>query len=138
MSRAAIALSVLIAGLAAMALGYGWGRSAGRAQQQAASDVHAVQQLTDALAAHADLTKRSTEASRAMRLAAARLGTLNAKTTKEMTDVLQATADSRVGCVFPAGIMRGLGDARDRAAAAATHGIIDTVPAAASGASPER
>lgn len=52
------------------------------------------------------------------------------KTTKEIRNALAATAGSRAGCVFDAGVMRQLEAARQRAAAAAAGGLGNAVPAA--------
>lgn len=54
----------------------------------------------------------------------------DAKTTREIRDALAATAGSRAGCVFDAGVMRQLDAARQRATAAAAGGLGNPVPAA--------
>lgn len=138
MSPAAIALSLLLTGLAGAAGGTFWGKHTERQAQQAKQDADTVVDLKAVLDANADLVKRSAEASRSIRQAIDRLSSINTKTTKGISDELQATADSRAGCVFPAGVMRELAAARDRAADAATNGIVHTVPAAAIGAAADR
>lgn len=52
------------------------------------------------------------------------------KTTREIRYALAATAGSRAGCVFDAGVMRQLDAARQRATAAAAGGLGNAVPAA--------
>lgn len=131
MTRSAIALSLLVAGLAAVALGYGWGHSAGQAAAKAASDAATLKQLKNALQASDDLVKRSVQASSAIRLATTRLEQAQTKNLKDFRDELLATAADRAGCVFPAGVMRSISAARDDAAAAAAHGLVGPVPATA-------
>ena len=127
MTRSTIALSLLVAGLAAVALGYGWGHSDGKAAAKAASDADTVQQLRTTLQASDDLAKRSAQASSSIRLATARLEQAQTQNLKDFRDELLATAPDRAGCVFPAGVMRGISAARDQAGAAAAHGIVDSV-----------
>ena len=86
----------------------------------------------------ADLLKRSTEASQAIRKATASLQLAQAQNIKDFRHELQSTATDRAGCVFPAGVMRSISAARDRAATAAAHGIVDTVPTATGGPTDDR
>ncbi|QEA14261.1 hypothetical protein [Comamonas flocculans] len=134
MSRAAIALAALVLALAAGAAGYARGHADGKAAEAARQDAATVKAMGEQLQAHADLLKRSNVASQAMRAAATRLESANQQTTREMSDALFATAPSRTDCMFPDGVMRGLGAARDRAAQAAASGIRGALPAAATAA----
>ena len=136
------ALTVAVAGLlvaiGAGVGGYAYGIDQGKALQKGHNDATALQAVTEQITAHADLVKQSATASRSLRLAVAARQRVDVSTSKELGDALTATADSRAGCVFPAGVMRGLSEARNRAAAAAAHGIVDTVPPATSGTTAER
>ncbi|WP_218241532.1 hypothetical protein [Comamonas fluminis] len=138
MSRAAIALSLLLACLVGAAGGVLWGQHSERQAQQADQNSKALQQLTSTLTASADLAKRSTEASQAIRKATASLQLAQAQNIKDFRHELQSTATDRVGCVFPAGVMRSISAARDSAATAAAHGVVDTVPAATGGPADDR
>lgn len=138
MSRAAIALSLLLACLVGTAGGVLWGQHSERKTQQADQNSKALQQLTSTLTASADLAKRSTEASQAMRTATARLQLAQSQNLKGIRDELQSTATERAGCVFPAGVMRSISTARDRAATAAAHGIVNPVPATTGGTTDDR
>ena len=133
MSRAAIALSLLLTSLVSTAGGVLWGQHSERKTQQAAQDSKTLQQLTDTLTANVDLAKRSTEASQAIRTATAHLQLTQAQNLKDFRHELQSTAADRAGCVFPAGVMRSISAARDRAAAAASHGIVNPMPTATGG-----
>ena len=138
MSRAAIALSLLLACLVGTAGGVLWGQHSERKTQQADQNSKALQQLTSTLTASADLAKRSTEASQAIRTATASMQQAQAQNLKDFRHELQSTAADRAGCVFPAGVMRSISEARDRAAAAAAHGIVNPMPAATRGAADDR
>lgn len=133
MSPAAIALSLLLTGLAGSAGGLLWGQRIERQAQQAEYNAKTLEKLQNTLTANADLAKRSTEASQTLRTATARLQQAQTQNLKDFRHELQSTATDRAGCVFPAGVMRGISAARDRAAAAAAHGIVDTVPTATGG-----
>ncbi|MFS4552626.1 hypothetical protein [Comamonas resistens] len=111
-----------------------WGQHLERKNQ----DAETVAQLKATLTANSDLAKRSTEASQAIRTATARLQQTQAQNLKDFKHELQSTAADRAGCVFPAGVMRSIGEARDRAAAAAAHGIVDPMPAATGGPADDR
>ena len=111
-----------------------WGQHLERKNQ----DAETVAQLKATLTANADLVKRSTEASQAMRTATARLQLAQSQNLKGIRDELQSTAADRAGCVFPAGVMRNLNDARDRAAEAAASGIRQPLPSAAPGPGADR
>ncbi len=134
MSPAARVLTLLLTLLVGAGAGTWWGQQLERKNQ----DAIMVAELKATLTAHADLAKRSSEASQALRLASARMAKTQAKTYKEISDELQASAPGRAGCVFPAGVMRGIGTARDHAADAAARGIVHTVPPATAGPSDER
>lgn len=111
-----------------------WGQHLERKNQ----DAETVAQLKATLTANSDLAKRSTEASQAIRTATARLQQAQAQNLKDFKHELQSTAADRAGCVFPAGVMRSISEARDRAAAAAAHGIVNPMPAATGGPADDR
>ncbi len=138
MSPTAIALALLLTGLASSAGGLLWGQRIERQAQQAAQNTKALEQLQNTLTASADLAKRSTEASQAIRTATASMQQAQAQNLKDFRHELQSTAADRAGCVFPAGVMRGISEARDRAAAAAAHGIVHPMPAATGGSADDR
>lgn len=138
MTRTAIALSLLLTGLASAAGGLLWGQHIERKAQQAQHNAKTLEQLTSTLTASADLAKRSTEASQAIRTATARLQQAQTQTLKDFRHELQSTAADRAGCVFPAGVMRSISAARDRATTAAAHGIVNPVPAATGGPTDDR
>ncbi len=126
--------TALVAGLllsvAAGIGGYGYGLDQGKALEKGRQDAKALETITDQIAAHADLVKRSGAASKGMRAAVAQLERANTLTTTEIADALTTTAPERADCVFPPGVMRGLSEARDRAAQAAASGIRGALPAA--------
>ncbi|MDO5290225.1 MAG: hypothetical protein Q4F13_11405 [Pseudomonadota bacterium] len=131
MSRPAIALLAFLLALAAGAVGFWRGDLAGQAKARAAQDAQTVQQLTRVLDEHQALVKQAQEASQALRRAAAARAQADSKTTQELIHALAQTADTRAGCVLPAGVVRQLDAARERAAAAAASGLAGAVPAAA-------
>ncbi|SEQ85620.1 hypothetical protein [Giesbergeria anulus] len=128
MSRAAIALGLLLLALATAAGGYWQGQRDGQAASVARQDAQTVQDLSAQLTAHADLIKQSGAASRRLRQSLAQREQADQQTTKELRHALATTADSRTGCVFPAGVMRSLADAQTRAAQAAASGIGRALP----------
>ncbi len=69
-----------------------------------------------------------------MRQALASREQLDTATTQEFKNALNATADSRAGCVFSADVMRQLATANERAAQAAASGVHHTMPGASAGA----
>ena len=138
MSRSAIALGFVLAVIAAGVGGYGFGHTEGKAAQVAHYNANAVKQLGDQLTAHDDLVKRSTVANQALRATIHLRKKANQQTSEVLTHELNSTADSRAGCVFPAGVMRNLADARDRAAEAAASGIRQPLPPAAPGPGADR
>ena len=121
----------LLLAVAAGIGGYGYGLDQGKALEKGRQDAKALETITDQINAHADLVKRSGAASKGMRAAVAQLERANTLTTTEIADALTTTAPERADCVFPTGVMRGLSDARDRAAQAAASGIHGALPAAA-------
>ena len=120
----------LLLAVAAGIGGYGYGLDQGKALEKGRQDGKALETITDQIAAHADLVKRSGAASKGMRSAVAQLEKANTQTTTEIADALTTTAPERADCVFPPGVMRGLSEARDRAAQAAASGIRGALPAA--------
>ena len=138
MSNTATALvgGLLLAAAAGIG-GYGYGLDQGKALEKGRQDAKALETITDQITAHADLVKRSGAASKGMRAAVAQLERANTLTTTEIADALTTTAPERADCVFPPGDMRGLSEARDRAAQAAASGIrgaLPSAPASAEGA----
>ena len=132
MSNAAtVAVAGLLLAVATGIGGYGYGLDQGKALEKGRQDAQVLDSINNQLTAHADLVKRSGAASRGMRAAVAQLEKANTQTTTEMADALTTTAPDRADCVFPAGVMRSLDEARTRAAAAAASGIRGAVPAAA-------
>ena len=128
-------LLALVLTLAAGAVGGTfWGQHLERKNQ----DAETMAQLKATLTANSDLAKRSTEASQAIRTATARLQQTQAQNLKDFRHELQSTAADRADCVFPAGVMRSISEARDRAAAAAAHGIVDPMPTATGGPADDR
>lgn len=111
MSTATAALAGLVLAVATGIAGYGYGIDQGKALEKGRQDASALKMLTDQVTAHADLVKRSGAASRALRAAMAEQERTNTATTRELNHELTQTADSRAGCVFPAGVMRNLADA---------------------------
>ena len=137
MSATAITLAALVLALSTGGIGYWHGTSAGQASAKAAQDAQAVTDLTEIITAHKGLIKEAGAASGRIRKAVAARELADNKTTKEVSDELTATSDSRAGCVFPAGVMRGLAEARERSAQAAASGIGSPVPAARGSAAPD-
>ena len=133
-----VAVAGLLVALGAGVGGYAYGIDQGKALQKGHNDATALQAVTEQITAHADLVKQSATASRSLRLAVAARQRVDVSTSKELGDALTATADSRAGCVFPAGVMRSISAARDSAATAAAHGIVDAVPAATGGPADDR
>ena len=138
MSTATAALAGLLLAVATGIAGYGYGIDQGKALEKGRQDAAALKTLTDQVNAHADLVKRSSAASRALRAAMAEQERTNTATTRELNHELTQPADSRAGCVFPAGVMRNLADARNRAAEAAAGGIRHPLPGAAPGPGADR
>ena len=129
MSNAATAITAgLLLAVATGIGGYGYGLDQGKALEKGRQDGQALDAITQQLTAHADLVKRSGAANRGMRAAVAQLERANTHTTTEIADALTTTAPERADCVFPTGVMRGLSDARDRAAQAAASGIRGALP----------
>ena len=134
MNTSASILTLVLTLTAGAVGGTFWGQHLERKNQ----DAETVAQLKATLTANADLVKRSTEASQTIRTATARLQQAQTQNLKDFRHELQSTATDRAGCVFPAGVMRGISAARDRAAAAASHGIVNPMPAATGGSTDDR
>ena len=138
MSRSTLALIALLLALGAGTAGYWRGTSDGRASAAADQNAKAVSDLTEIITSSNALVKAASAASNRIRKAVAARELADNKTTKEVSDELAATSDSRAGCVFPAGVMRGIAEARDRSAAAAASGIGSPVPAPRGSAASDR
>lgn len=110
----------------AYALGYAKGESAAQGKCQAAQ----LDALQDVIDSTAGLTAAANSASQALGQTISARKQADAKTTREIRDALASTAPERAGCVFDAGVMQQLDDARSRAAEAAASGIRRAVPAA--------
>lgn len=129
MSNTATALvGGLLLAVAAGIGGYGYGLDQGKALEKGRQDGKALETITEQIAAHADLVKRSGAANKGMRTALAQLDKANTQTTTEIADALTTTAPERADCVFPPDVVRGLQGARDRAAEAAASGIRGALP----------
>ena len=128
MSTATAALAGLVLAVGTGLAGYGYGIDQGKALEKGRQDAKALETITDQIAAHADLVKRSGAASKGMRAAVAQLEKANTQTTTEIADALTTTAPERADCVFPTDVVRGLQAARDRAAEAAASGIRGALP----------
>ena len=138
MSTATAALAGLVLAVGTGIAGYGYGIDQGKALEKGRQDGKALETITDQIAAHADLVKRSGAASKGMRAAVAQLEKANTQTTTEIADALTTTAPDRADCVFPSGVMRGLEAARERAAQAAAGGVVGALPGAAASATGQR
>lgn len=110
----------------AYALGYSKGESAAKDQCQKAQ-LGALQEVIDSTAG---LTTAANTASQELGKTISARKQADAKATKEIRDALASTAPERAGCVFDAGVMQQLDNARGRAAEAAASGIRRAVPAA--------
>lgn len=130
MSTATAALAGFVLAVGTGIAGYVCGIDQGKALEKGRQDGKALETITDQIAAHADLVKRSGAASKGMRAAVAQFEKANTQTTREIADALTSTAPDRADCVFPADVLRGLQSARDRAAEAAASGIRSALPAA--------
>ena len=109
----------------AYALGYAEGGSAAKDQCQTAQ----LDALQDVIDSTAGLTSAANTASQELGKTISARKQADAKATKEIRDALASTAPERAGCVFDAGVMQQLDNARGRAAEAAAGGIRGAVPA---------
>ena len=130
MSTATAALAGFVLAVGTGIAGYVCGIDQGKALEKGRQDGKALETITDQIAAHADLVKRSGAANKGMRAAVAQLEKANTQTTTEIADALTTTALERADCVFPSDVVRGLQGARDRAAEAAASGIRGALPSA--------
>ena len=128
MSTATAALAGFVLAVGTGIAGYVCGIDQGKALEKGRQDGKALETITDQIAAHADLVKRSGAANKGMRTALAQLDKANTQTTTEIADALTTTAPERADCVFPPDVVRGLQGARDRAAEAAASGIRGALP----------
>lgn len=130
MSRSEIVLIALLVALASALTGFVYGMQQGAAKQVAKQDQQAVKNLSFLINSHQALITQASAASKEMRAALGKRAAQDAQTTQEFKDALTATADNRAGCVFPAGVMRQLATASERAAQAAAGGIHHPMPGA--------
>ncbi len=131
MRRAEIILiALLIAPLASALAGFYYGTQYGKATQAAQQGQQAVKSLSGLIDSHQRLIAEAAKASKDMRAALGKRAEQDAQTNKDFKNALAATADSRTGCEFPAGVMRQLAEASERAAQAAASGIHHPVPGA--------
>lgn len=128
MSRSEIALIALLVALAAGLAGLVYGMQLGAATEVARQDKQAVKALSALIDSHKTLIGEAATASKNMRAALSLRATQDAQTNKDFKNALAATADSRAGCVFPAGVMRQLAAASERAGQAAAGGIHHPLP----------
>ena len=138
MSRSTLALAALLLVLGAGAAGYWRGTSDGRAAAVADQNAKAVTDLTEIITSGNALVKAAGLASQRLRQAVAARAAIDDKSTKEVSNALATTSDSRAGCAFPPGVMRELSASRDRAAQAAASGIRGAVPSTGGSAPAER
>lgn len=131
MSRSEIALIALLVALAAGLAGLVYGMQLGAATEVARQDKQAVKALSALIDSHKTLIGEAATASKNMRAALSLRATQDAQTNKDFKNALAATADNRAGCVFPAGVMRQLAAASERAGRAAAGGIHHRCPAPA-------
>lgn len=136
MSRSTLALIALVIGLAGAVGGYFYGLHQGTLAEAGKRDKASLQDLSALIDSHKTLISEAGAASLAMRSALARRSANDAQTTKDFKNALIVTESSRVGCVFPADVMRRLAAAQARAADAAASGIRNPLPA--TGASTEQ
>ena len=122
----ALAVTWLLAASTNYNLGYAEGQAAAAKQCQQAQ-LGALQAVIDSTVG---LTAAANTASQALGKTISDRKQADAKATKEIRDALASTAPQRAGCVFDAGVMQQLEDARSRAAEAAASGIRRAVPAA--------
>ncbi|WP_218918960.1 hypothetical protein [Pandoraea norimbergensis] len=132
MTRERVALIALCVMLCAAVGGFFFGRHFEANAQQAQTAEKTIQNLSGLIDASQHLIQDSQAASRDMRNALALRNAQDQKSTKELRDVLAKTAGSRSGCRFDADSMYLIHAARDRAAAAASGGVLDGLPAATS------
>ncbi|GAA5784686.1 hypothetical protein [Chitiniphilus shinanonensis] len=129
-----VGAAMLVIGVAAGALvGWHFGGQAGdlraeRAERRQADA--AVATLTQTIQTTRQLIDDANQASTALREAAAARARVDDQTTQELRRALAKTAATRLGCRFDDDVMRQLEAARDRAAAAAAHGVRGSVPGA--------
>lgn len=121
----ALAVTWLLAASTAYDLGYAEGKAAAaEACQQAQLDaLEGVIDSTKGLIADANNASQELGKTISARRQA------DAQTTKEIRHALATTAPERAGCVFDAGVMQQLDNARSRAAEAAASGVRAAMPA---------
>ena len=124
MSRFTLFLCALVLTLGGWQLGswrgYSNGFAEGKLTVQAAHDNKAVGDLTHLISSGKALVAEANKTSVQLRADAAKRQQVDQQFLKGFDDALLKTADSRHGCVFEPSLMRQLGDARQRAADAAT------------------
>ncbi|MDR2155917.1 MAG: hypothetical protein LBE78_12995 [Burkholderiaceae bacterium] len=128
MNAAGWLLGMVVAALVSAAGGYAVGQADGLAKQQARQDAQAVADLSGIIGSHTALIEQANAASTAMRQTMSLREAADRKTSQEIRHALASTAASRVGCSFPADVMRQLQAARERAAEAAAGGIRRALP----------
>lgn len=121
----------VLLGLAVGALaGQWWGRAEGEQLErgrQAQDKVIGLQELIDS---HTQLISDAATVSAALRKSIDERTAADGRATRELRNALAKGAASRAGCVFDAGVVRQLDNARERAAAAAAGGAGAALPAA--------
>lgn len=121
----ALAVSWLLGSSTAYDLGYAEGKAAAAKECQQAQ--------LDALEGVIDSTKGliadANNASQELGKTISARRQADAQTTKEIRHALATTAPERAGCVFDAGVMQQLDNARSRAAEAAASGVRAAMPA---------
>lgn len=140
MSRITLALIAISAALVGVVGGYFYGHAQGATAESAKRDGQAVQQLTGLITSHQALIKQAAATSGALRQAQAARAAQDMQFSKEFRHALKTSAAARAGCRFDDDIVRQLGAARDRAAAATSGlpsgGSAATVPGTTAGPRP--
>lgn len=109
---------------------YAQGYAEGQASAASAAHNADLTRLNSALEAADVLTTQANLASQRLGQSISDRQRADAKSSSVLQELLAATAEQRVACVFAGGVLQQLTDARDRAAAAAAGGLGNAVPGA--------
>jgi len=108
---------------------YHWGHADGYGQQKSACQAAQIKGFEASMAQLQAMTLAASEQSQALGRSINARQRADQHTTRQLRELLHATSDERVNCLFNDGVMRQLAHARDRAAQAAAGGLDDPVPA---------
>lgn len=125
---ALVAIALVVIWLLAASTAHQLGFAEGQASAQEQCQLAQLGALQDVIDSTKGLTAAANTASQALGKTISDRKQADAKTTREIRDALVLTAPLRAGCVFDAGVMQQLDDARSRAAQAAASGIRSPVP----------